>query len=177
MQANLLDLAVIEYGDAVAHRQRLALVVGHIDEGDADLALDRLQFHLHLLAQLEIERPERFPGSAAQAPDSGEHAFLDEQGAGFPRHLGAHLAFAQDLVRTGLRVERSFMSSGTSKIPGFGDLEMHISGIKMPVETVLRHAGELPGDPMLKSYRTDTEALAALVCQHGEPADMAAASI
>lgn len=39
-------------------------------------------------------------------------------------------AFAQDLVRTGLRVERSFMSSGTSKIPGFGDLEMHISGIK-----------------------------------------------
>ena len=41
-------------------------------------------------------------------------------------------------------------------------ITLHISGIKLPVETVLRHAGELPGDPMLKSYRTDTEALAAL---------------
>jgi hypothetical protein len=30
---------------------------------------------------------------------------------------------------------------------------------------------------MLKSYRTDIEALAALACQHGEPADMAAATI
>src|SRR6185436_13114278 len=44
---------------AIAHRQRLALVVRDIDEGDADLALKRLQFHLHLFAKLEVKRPER----------------------------------------------------------------------------------------------------------------------
>jgi hypothetical protein len=39
-----------------------------------------------------------FQVPAAQAPDAGEHAFLDGQGAGFPGHLGAHLPFAQYLV-------------------------------------------------------------------------------
>ncbi len=46
-------------GDAIRHRHRLLLVVGDEDEGDADLALDALQLDLHLLAQLEVERPER----------------------------------------------------------------------------------------------------------------------
>ncbi len=57
--ADLLDPPGVEHGDAVAHRQRLALVVGDVDEGDADLALDRLELDLHLLAQLEVERAER----------------------------------------------------------------------------------------------------------------------
>ena len=58
-RADLLDAALVEHGDAVAHAQRLALVVGHVDEGDADPALDRLQLDLHLLAQLEVERAQR----------------------------------------------------------------------------------------------------------------------
>jgi hypothetical protein len=70
--ADLFDAALVEDGDAVAHRQGLLLVVGDEDEGDADLALDRLEFDLHLLAQLEVEGAERFveqqhPG----APDEG----------------------------------------------------------------------------------------------------------
>jgi hypothetical protein len=35
------------------------LVVGHVDEGDSDLVLDPLQLHLHLLAEFQVERPER----------------------------------------------------------------------------------------------------------------------
>ena len=58
-RADLLDAAVVEHRDAVAHRQRLALVVGDEDERDADVALDRLQLDLHLLAELEVERAER----------------------------------------------------------------------------------------------------------------------
>jgi hypothetical protein len=48
----------VEDGQAVAHRERL-LVVGHIHERDADLALDRAELLLHLLAQLQVERAER----------------------------------------------------------------------------------------------------------------------
>ena len=33
--------------------------MGHVDERDADLALDALELELHRLAQLEVERAER----------------------------------------------------------------------------------------------------------------------
>ena len=55
--ADLLDPARVHHRDAVAHRQRLLLVVGHVDERDADLALDALELELHDLAQLEVEAP------------------------------------------------------------------------------------------------------------------------
>ncbi len=58
-RADLLDAALVEDRDPVAHRQRLVLVVGDVDEGDAHLALDRLQLDLHLLAQLQVEGAER----------------------------------------------------------------------------------------------------------------------
>ena len=73
-RADLHDAAVIEDGDAVAHRQRLALIVGDVDEGDADLALKRLQFDLHLLAELQVERAERLVEE--------EHLRLDDERAG-----------------------------------------------------------------------------------------------
>ncbi len=38
---------------------------------------------------------------------------------------------------------------------------LHVSGIKLPVENMLRRAGALDGGPLLKMYRTDLEALAA----------------
>ena len=56
---DLLDDAGVEDRDPVAHRQRLLLVVRHEDEGDADVALDRLELDLHLLAQLEVQGAER----------------------------------------------------------------------------------------------------------------------
>jgi sulfate permease, SulP family len=41
-------------------------------------------------------------------------------------------------------------------------IALHISGIKLPVETVLRKAGALDEGPLLRMYRTDSEALRAL---------------
>lgn len=40
-------------------------------------------------------------------------------------------------------------------------ITLHISGIKLPVERVLEKAGALAASPLLKMYRTDTEALLA----------------
>ena len=40
-------------------------------------------------------------------------------------------------------------------------LTLHISGLKLPAETVLRRAGALVDGPQLKMYRTDTDALLA----------------
>ena len=43
----------------VRHDQRLALVVGDVDRGHAELALDAAELELHLLAQLAVERGQR----------------------------------------------------------------------------------------------------------------------
>ncbi len=58
-RAHLLDAPVREHRQTVAHRERLLLVVRDVDECDAHLALDRAQLVLHLLAELQVERPER----------------------------------------------------------------------------------------------------------------------
>ena len=42
------------------------------------------------------------------------------------------------------------------------DIVLHVSGIKLPVEQVMRRAGVLEEGPLLRLYRTDAEALAAL---------------
>jgi SulP family sulfate permease len=56
-------------------------------------------------------------------------------------------------------------------------ITLHLSGLKLPVETVLRSAGELPEGPLLRLYRTDAETLAALARLDEGPADLAAAMI
>ena len=58
-RADLLDPALVEDGEAIGHRERLLLIVRDVDERDADLALDRLQLDLHLLAELQVERAQR----------------------------------------------------------------------------------------------------------------------
>ena len=40
-------------------------------------------------------------------------------------------------------------------------IHLHISGLKLPVERVLRKAGVLDDGPLLSVYRTDAEALVA----------------
>ncbi len=56
-------------------------------------------------------------------------------------------------------------------------ITLHISGMKLPVETALRRAGEFDEGPLLRMYRTDADALAALA-QLGElQADIVAAKI
>jgi SulP family sulfate permease len=56
-------------------------------------------------------------------------------------------------------------------------ITLHISGIKLPVESTLRRAGELAEGPHLKLYRTDAEALQALNSLDPLPADISAAAI
>ena len=58
-----------------------------VDEGDTDLALDALELELHLFAELQVERPERFvekehAGPVDERPGEG-HALLLT-----PGHLG-----------------------------------------------------------------------------------------
>ena len=72
--ADLLDDALVHHGDAVRHGQRLALVVGDVDEGDADPLLDGAQLVAHMLAQLEVERRERLVEQ--------QHLGLDRERAG-----------------------------------------------------------------------------------------------
>jgi len=90
-------------------------------------------------------------------------------------HLAAHptvrhvCLFAQPINRidvTGIetfgQLRRQLAARGVT---------LHISGIKLPVETALQRAGEWPTDqpqnlPHLRSYRTDAEALQALQQLH-----------
>ena len=50
---------MIEDGDAVGHRERFALIMGHEDKGETERTLKRPELALHRLAQLEIERSQR----------------------------------------------------------------------------------------------------------------------
>jgi SulP family sulfate permease len=56
-------------------------------------------------------------------------------------------------------------------------ISLHISGMKLPVETTLRRAGELTEGPHLWLYRTDAEALQAIAQLTPLPNDIAAAAI
>lgn len=80
-------------------------------------------------------------------------------------HLAAHpdtrhvCLFAQPINRIDVTgVEMFAQLRAMLKARG---ITLHISGIKLPVETVLRKAGALEDGPLLKMYRTDTEALLA----------------
>ena len=59
-RTQLFDPAVAHQGDAVGHGERFFLVVGHVDEGDAELAVELLELELHLLSQLQVECAQRF---------------------------------------------------------------------------------------------------------------------
>ena len=51
-RAHLLDVALVHNHDGVRHGQGLLLVVGDVDEGDAQLIFQADQLILHVLAQL-----------------------------------------------------------------------------------------------------------------------------
>jgi sulfate permease, SulP family len=53
-------------------------------------------------------------------------------------------------------------------------ITLHLSGVKLPVESVLRRAGVLDDGPLLRTYRSDTEAVAALAALTGDPPAAAA---
>jgi SulP family sulfate permease len=89
--------------------------------------------------------------------------------AAFERAVVEHLAthpqtrhvclFAQPINRVDASgVEVFLQLRDTLARKGIG---LHISGMKLPVETVLRSAGALQEGPLLQMYRTDTETLLA----------------
>ncbi len=59
-RGDLFEFSRAKKRDAVGHDHRFFLIVGDEDEGDSDLALERLQFDLHLTAEVGVERGERF---------------------------------------------------------------------------------------------------------------------
>lgn len=92
------------------------------------------------------------------------------------RAIVEHLAAHRDVRHVCLLAQPINRIDATG-VETFGQLQrnladqgitLHISGIKLPVETVLRRAGELATHPLLKMYRTDAEALAALAAMATE---------
>lgn len=95
-------------------------------------------------------------------------------GLAIAQHLAAHpdvrhvCLFAQPINRIDVTgVEAFTRMRNTLAERG---ITLHISGIKLPVETVLRRAGCLVEDPLLRMYRTDAEVLAAMGQVHGSVA-------
>ena len=86
--ADLLDPAAVHDRDPVGHRERLFLVVRHVDERRPELVLDPLQLELHLLAQLHVERAERLVEQQRRGP-------VDERA----RERDALLLAARELAR------------------------------------------------------------------------------
>ena len=58
-RVDLLQVAGVHDGDAVAHRHRLDLVVRDVDRGHAEPALQLMDLGAHLHAQLRVEVRER----------------------------------------------------------------------------------------------------------------------
>ena len=82
------------------------------------------------------------------------------------QHLNTHpqtrhvCLFAQPINRIDVTGVEAFTQIRTS-LASRG-ITLHISGIKLPVENILRRANALPQGPLLKLYRTDAEAVAIL---------------
>jgi len=78
---DLLESAPVHDGHVIRHDQGFGLVVGDVDESGTDLGLELLQFHLHLLPQLEIQGTQRFVQKQHgrlqhQTPGNGDALFL-----------------------------------------------------------------------------------------------------
>ncbi|MDI9234765.1 SulP family inorganic anion transporter [Limnohabitans lacus] len=105
--------------------------------------------------------------------------------SGFERAIAEHLALHPDVQDVCLFAQPINRIDATG-VETFGQLQrqlasrgitLHISGIKLPVETALKRAGELPESAQLKLYRTDADALQALRQLAPLPNDIAAAAI
>ena len=105
--------------------------------------------------------------------------------SGFERAITEHLALNPEVAHVCLFAHPINRVDATG-VETFGQLQrqlfsrgitLHISGIKLPVETALKRAGELHANPWLKMYRTDADALQALAQLAPLPNDIAAANI
>lgn len=145
-----------------------------------------IEVGLHPDGSLRDRHLWKLPPLAPQLYALRMDAELDFAAAsGFDRAITDHLAshpdvrhvclFAQPInridvtgVETFAQLQRQLASRG---------ITLHISGIKLPVETALRRAGELQDSPHLKLYRTDAEALQALAELTPQPDHIPAAAL
>src|SRR3954466_1935469 len=57
-RSQLSDPRVVHDRNPVRHRERLFLIVGHVDERCSELLVERLELQLHLLPELEVDGAE-----------------------------------------------------------------------------------------------------------------------
>lgn len=145
-----------------------------------------IEVGLHADGSLRDRHLWKLPPLAQQLYALRMDAELDFAAASdFERAIADHLArhpdtkhvclFAQPINRidaTGVEIFGQLHRQLTTR-----GITLHISGIKLPVETALRRAGELGEGPFLKMYRTDAEALQSITALDPLPADMGAAAI
>jgi len=145
-----------------------------------------IEVGLHPDGSLRDRHLWKLPPLAPQLYALRMDAELDFAAAsGLERAINEHLAthpdvrhvclFAQPINRIDVTGVETFVQ--IRRHLAAHQITLHISGIKLPVETALRRAGELADDPALKMYRTDAETLQALRQLGPLPADMAAAAI
>ncbi|CCK17660.1 hypothetical protein BN136_3670 [Cronobacter universalis NCTC 9529] len=123
----LLDAPVVKHRHPVGHRQRFALIVRDKHKRNAERALQVFQLHLHLLAQFEIERAERFVEQ--------QHARLVHQRAGD----GDALALAAGELRRFTRMGKAERHP-LQRLAGAGQPRFFIDAFDhQPVGDVLQH--------------------------------------
>ena len=139
-------------------------VVAHVPEADAPGGAGHLWKLVPLAPRLYALRMD----------DELDFASASVLERAITEHLAAHpdvhhvCLFAQPINRidaTGVEMFIQLRSTLAER-----GVTLHISGIKLPVETVLRKAGALGDSPLLRMYRTDIEALAALSALGDAPA-------
>ena len=126
--ADLLDDAVLHDHDGVGHGQGLLLVVGHVDEGDAQLLLHALQLHLHLLAELQVESAqglveEQHLGLVHESPGDG-HPLLLTAGELVDPALAVTLQV--DELQHGLHLLLDLVLGGLLDAQAEGDVVEHV---------------------------------------------------
>ena len=145
-----------------------------------------IEVGLHPDGSLRDRHLWRLPPLAPHTLALRMDAALDFASAGqFERHITEYLAehpatrhvclFAQPVNRvdaTGAEVFARLLNQLYDR-----RVTLHLAGLKLPAERVLRAADALGAHPLLWMYRTDAEALAALARLQESPADIAAAAI
>ena len=97
-RADLLDPALGQDGDLVAHGQRLLLVVGDVDERDADLALQRRSSSCSCLRSLASSAPSGSSSSSTSGRSTSARASATR--CCWPPESWAGLRLAKSPIRT-----------------------------------------------------------------------------